>query len=52
MNEKATVSVRNAVGRMGALIMAVVVLCLIDGLTAQMRTEVNMFRCSPGGRRP
>ncbi|QLA17482.1 hypothetical protein [Desulfolutivibrio sulfoxidireducens] len=49
MNEKTIVSVRNAVGRMGALIMAVAMLCVIDGLTAQMRREQNMFQMLAGG---
>ncbi|NMC49755.1 MAG: hypothetical protein GYA47_10085 [Desulfovibrio sp.] len=49
MSQKTTVSVRNAMGRTGALLMAMAVLCVIDGLTAQMRQEQNMFQMLAGG---
>ncbi len=49
MNGNTAVAVRNAAGWMGTLIMAVVVLCLLDGLASQMRQEHNMFQLTPGG---
>lgn len=43
MNERTAASARNAASRLGGLCMAIIVLCLIDGLTSQLRQEFNTF---------
>jgi hypothetical protein len=43
MNDTTAASLRNVASRLGGLCMAVIVLCLIDGLTSQLRQEFNTF---------
>jgi hypothetical protein len=48
MNEKTVKMLRNVASRLGGLCMAIIVLCVIDGLTSQLRQEFNNFALLPG----
>jgi len=48
MNEKTVGTLRNVASRIGGLCMAIIVLCVIDGLTTQLRQEFNTFDLIPG----
>ena len=48
MNVKAVGTLRNIASRCGGLCMAIIVLCVIDGLTSQLRQEFNTYDMLPG----
>ncbi len=48
MNEKAVGTLRSIASRCGGLCMAIIALCVIDGLTSQLRQEFNTYDMLPG----